>query len=138
MDGLSFIAALVDSLAWPGVILAAVFLVRKELPSLVATLRRLKYNELEIEFEASAKAPAVLGRIDAVIVVEPQCLSGLLFPAFPEQGPVGLGQGLIAPAAKDLDRVTLGPRGAGQVPLPAVLRLHHHKASSNGLPAQEF
>lgn len=56
MDALAFIASLINSLAWPGVVVVALLVVRKELPALVTSLRRLKYKELEIEFEASAKA----------------------------------------------------------------------------------
>ena len=56
MDWLTFIATVINSLAWPGVVIGIVLIVRKKLPDLVAALRRLKYKDLELEFEASAKA----------------------------------------------------------------------------------
>ena len=56
MNLLEFIAALVGALAWPAVVVLCLFLIRKEFPAVVASLRKLKYKELELEFAASAKA----------------------------------------------------------------------------------
>lgn len=56
MDLLTFIAKLVESLAWPAVVIAIVFIVRERLPELVTALRRLKYKDLELEFETSTAA----------------------------------------------------------------------------------
>ncbi|MBI1732668.1 MAG: hypothetical protein HYR49_07885 [Gammaproteobacteria bacterium] len=56
MNWLTFIATLVDSLAWPAVVIAILFIVRERLPEMVTALRRLKYKDLELEFETSTAA----------------------------------------------------------------------------------
>ena len=50
MDTLTFIAQLIESLAWPGVVLAAVIVLRKPLRELLPLLRRAKYKDLDILF----------------------------------------------------------------------------------------
>lgn len=50
MDGLSFVAALIDSLAWPFAIIVAVLLLRRPLSELIPLLERLKYKDLELSF----------------------------------------------------------------------------------------
>lgn len=51
MDWLQFIASIIDSLAWPGVVLAAVILLRRPLAALLPLLHRLKYKDFEVEFD---------------------------------------------------------------------------------------
>lgn len=50
MDVLQFISSVVGSLAWPGVVLAAVLVLRKPLIDLLPLLQRLKYKDLELDF----------------------------------------------------------------------------------------
>jgi len=58
MDWLTFLSKIVEAIAWPGTVLVVIVLVRKELPAIARSLRRLKYKDLEIEFGESAKAVA--------------------------------------------------------------------------------
>lgn len=51
MDWLSFIAALVDALAWPAAVFGIVLILRRPLTGLIPLLHRLKYKDLELEFE---------------------------------------------------------------------------------------
>jgi hypothetical protein len=51
MDTLSFIAKLIEVLAWPGAIVTVVLLLRKELKQLVPLLRKVKAGPVEAEFE---------------------------------------------------------------------------------------
>ena len=55
MDWLQFIASIIDSLAWPGAILAAVILLRRPLSALLPLLRRLKYKDFEVEFDRKVR-----------------------------------------------------------------------------------
>jgi len=55
MDALSFIAAIVASLAWPTVVVVGIFAMRKELPRLAESLRKLKFKDFEAEFDRSVK-----------------------------------------------------------------------------------
>src|SRR5262245_25650534 len=79
--------------------------------------------------------PAVSRWIDAVILAEDERAASVLFPALPEQGPVGLGQRRIPVRVKDVQRVPFGPRGARQVPQAIPPWLHDHEASRYRLPA---
>ncbi|WP_211705776.1 hypothetical protein [Paraburkholderia aspalathi] len=58
MDWLTFVAKVVEALAWPGTVLALLLIVRKELPGIVRSLRRLKFKDVELEFGEAAKAIA--------------------------------------------------------------------------------
>ncbi len=67
MNALEFLASVVGSIAWPGTVLALVFLLREPLKGLLPLLQRLRYKELEIEFgqgvrevnaEVAAELPA--------------------------------------------------------------------------------
>lgn len=58
MDCLTFISKAIESLAWPGTIIALVFLIRKELPAIARSLRRFKYKDIEVEFGEAAQAIA--------------------------------------------------------------------------------
>lgn len=55
MSWLEFIAKIIDSLAWPASILFVLFLIRGELPMIARSLKKLKYKDLELEFEKSAQ-----------------------------------------------------------------------------------
>lgn len=50
MDFLTFVAAIVGSLAWPLSLLISVFLMRKPLADLIPAIRRLKFKDLEVDF----------------------------------------------------------------------------------------
>lgn len=50
MDLLAFIAALASAVAWPGVTLAAIVLLRREIRALVPLITSLKYKGLEVTF----------------------------------------------------------------------------------------
>jgi len=58
MDALTFIAKLVDALAWPSVVVVVLIFLRKELPSIVRSLRKLKFKDVEMEFGEAAVALA--------------------------------------------------------------------------------
>lgn len=58
MDWLTFITKLVDALAWPGVVVGVLLFLRKELPSIVRSLRKLKFKDVELEFGEAAVALA--------------------------------------------------------------------------------
>jgi hypothetical protein len=58
MDWLTFISKIVDALAWPLVIVGLLFFLRKELPNIVRSLRKLKFKDVEMEFGEAAKALA--------------------------------------------------------------------------------
>lgn len=47
------IASILDAIAWPITTLTIVLLLRKPIASLIPLLRRLRYKELEVEFERS-------------------------------------------------------------------------------------
>lgn len=51
MNRLEFIANLINTLAWPVVVLIIVILLKKPFSKLLLGLSRLKYNELEMDFE---------------------------------------------------------------------------------------
>ncbi|MCT4631893.1 MAG: hypothetical protein N4A76_04020 [Firmicutes bacterium] len=50
MTNLEFIASIIDTLAWPIVVLIVVFLFRKPLSKSLLGLSRFKYNDLELNF----------------------------------------------------------------------------------------
>ncbi len=50
MDWLSFLASVLNSLAWPGAIVVSVFILRRALGQLLPGLNRLKYKDLEVHF----------------------------------------------------------------------------------------
>ncbi|WP_374472180.1 hypothetical protein [Arenimonas sp.] len=58
MNWLEFIASLVSATAWPICLLVFFLLLKPEVPTLVNGLRRLKYRDLELEFEKTSKAIA--------------------------------------------------------------------------------
>ena len=50
MDWLTFISKLVEALAWPAVVVGVLLHLRKEFPSIVRSLRKLKFKDVELEF----------------------------------------------------------------------------------------
>lgn len=70
MDWLTFISKIVDALAWPGAFLAVLLVIRRELPAIVRSLRKLKFRDVELEFGEAAKAVAAEAR-EAVPPSEP-------------------------------------------------------------------
>lgn len=58
MDWLTFISKVVEALAWPAVVVGVLLYLRQEFPSIVRSLRRLKFKDVELEFGEAAKALA--------------------------------------------------------------------------------
>lgn len=56
MDGLTFVAEIVKSLAWPASAIILVILLRKPIVELIPFIRKLRYKELELEFSQEVKA----------------------------------------------------------------------------------
>lgn len=52
-------ASVVGSLAWPATLIVVLVLIRKELPGIARSLRKLKYKDVELEFGEAAKQVAV-------------------------------------------------------------------------------
>ena len=55
MEILQFISAIVASLAWPGTILTIFFILKKPLKEAVLSLAKVKYKDIEIEFDRLKK-----------------------------------------------------------------------------------
>ena len=55
MNWLQFIAAVVDSVVWPIVVIAVFLLLKNQLPILFPFVERLKYKGLEVEFRESVQ-----------------------------------------------------------------------------------
>lgn len=58
MDWLTFISKIIEALAWPGAFLAVLLVIRKELPAIARSLRKLKFKDVELEFGEAARAVA--------------------------------------------------------------------------------
>jgi len=58
VDWLTFISKIIEALAWPGAFLAVLLVIRKELPAIARSLRKLKFKDVELEFGEAAKAVA--------------------------------------------------------------------------------
>lgn len=58
MDWLTFIAKIVEAIAWPSVVVGVLLFLRKELPEIVRSLRKLKFKDVELEFDESARVLA--------------------------------------------------------------------------------
>jgi len=50
MDVLTFIAKIVESLAWPAIVVGLLLYLRKDFPTMGKALRRLKFKDVEMEF----------------------------------------------------------------------------------------
>jgi len=50
MDWKTFISNVIDSLAWPGVVVTIVFLLREKVGELIPRLKRFKHKDTEVEF----------------------------------------------------------------------------------------
>ncbi len=59
MDWLTFFSKVIEALAWPSVVGGLLLYLRKDLPKLVASLRKLKFKEMEVEFGEAAKKVAI-------------------------------------------------------------------------------
>ncbi len=55
MDWLTFIAELVKALAWPSAAILAVFLLRQPLLKTLRELKRLKWKDVEVEFDKAVE-----------------------------------------------------------------------------------
>jgi hypothetical protein len=55
MDALTFIAKLVEFLAWPGAVVLIVLVLKKEIQRLLNLLRKVKAGPVEAEFEAGVE-----------------------------------------------------------------------------------
>ena len=81
MDWRTFISQIVASVAWPTVIVGLVLLLRRELVSLLGGLRRVRWRELEAEFDAGlerARDAADTQANDGGAVQPPESLASLL------------------------------------------------------------
>lgn len=58
MDCLTFLSKVIEAIAWPGTAIFFFAIVRKELPAIAKSLRRLKYKDMELEFGAATQAIA--------------------------------------------------------------------------------
>ncbi|GCF88138.1 hypothetical protein [Shewanella sp. M-Br] len=58
MDWLTFFSSIINALAWPATLITLLVLIRKQLPQIARSLRRLKYKDIEVEFSETAKAIA--------------------------------------------------------------------------------
>lgn len=58
MDGMQFVVALLDKVAWPVVVLLCFFALRKPLSGLIPQASRLRYKDFELEFGKELKAAA--------------------------------------------------------------------------------
>lgn len=58
MDWLTFLSNIINALAWPATLIVLLALIRKQLPQIARTLRRLKYKDIEMEFGETAEAIA--------------------------------------------------------------------------------
>lgn len=65
MDALTFTSETIKSLAWPVTVLLLTLMLRKPIAELIPSLRKLKYNDIEMEFAeaiAELKADAELAQ----------------------------------------------------------------------------
>ncbi len=53
---MNYVVSIVDALAWPATLLIALFMLRTEITNLLPQLKKLKYRELELEFERKLEA----------------------------------------------------------------------------------
>ncbi len=58
MDWLTFISNIVQALAWPAVVVGVLLYLRKEFPSIIRFVRKLKFKDVELEFGEAALALA--------------------------------------------------------------------------------
>jgi len=58
MDWLTFTSNIVQALAWPAVVVGVLLYLRKEFPSIIRSIRRLKFKDVELEFGEAAIALA--------------------------------------------------------------------------------
>lgn len=71
MDWLEFVASVIKSLSWPTVILVVLILFRGQLTDLIPLLRRIKYKDLEVEFERTLAQATERARRDVLSPARP-------------------------------------------------------------------
>lgn len=98
MDWLTFIAKVVEALAWPSVVVGVLLFLRKELPSILRSLRKLKFKDVELEFDESARALAAETR--------------RAVPAKDDSDFLVMGQSYSAVTNRLVDLADLSPRAA--------------------------
>lgn len=119
MDWKAFIAAIVDSLVWPVVILSVLFLLRKPLADLLPFLSKLKYGDLELEFAGKIKAlkeevdKGVYPKIEGL---DPTVEFILKFTNMARSNP----KQAIIEASGEVDNVLIGAALEHEVPAPVV------------------
>ena len=94
MDWLTFVAEITKAVAWPGALLALLLIVRKELPLIARSLRKLKFKDVEIEFGEVAKAVASEARqtlpppsADSILIGGPESVIARRLEAIAELSP---------------------------------------------------
>jgi hypothetical protein len=55
MDGLTFFSKLIESLAWPAIVVWLIWYLKEHLPALARSLRKVKFSGIEMEFEKQAE-----------------------------------------------------------------------------------
>lgn len=55
MDGLTFFSKLIESLAWPAIVVWIIWYLKEHLPALARSLRKVKFSGIEMEFEKQAE-----------------------------------------------------------------------------------
>ena len=56
MDLAKFLSGAIDSLAWPAALVITVYILRRPLSRLALLLRRLRFRDLEVDFERRVEA----------------------------------------------------------------------------------
>jgi hypothetical protein len=92
MDWLTFFSNLIDSTAWPVATVSLVFILRKQITTLLPNVRKLKAGPVEAEFERGVKA------IEAEVMASPQADRAIATAE--------------APADRLFDLATISPRAA--------------------------
>ena len=55
MDGFTFFSKLIESLAWPAIVVWLIWYLKEHLPALARSLRKVKFSGIDMEFEKQAK-----------------------------------------------------------------------------------
>jgi hypothetical protein len=69
LDWLTFASSVIGSIAWPVTLVVILFILREPIIQLLPLLRRLKYKELELQFELQVQE--VKAAVDAVLPAPP-------------------------------------------------------------------
>lgn len=71
MDWLTFVSKLIETLAWPAVVLVVVALLRKEVRALLAILKKVKAGPVEAEFEREINELKSVADAELPVVEQP-------------------------------------------------------------------